>query len=84
MQLFRDEAHPRLTGDVTTREHFEVEILDDDGTWPLKARFTFDRSLDDPSLVFLAWDGRTFVRYGWEPIGVVDTVTTGPWPDLGI
>ena len=68
-QLFRDPTHPLLAGERIELDHFTVEVLADDGTWPTKARFTYDRPLDDPTLLFLAWDEGAFQAIDWPPVG---------------
>ncbi len=79
-QLFRDDAHPLLAGDITRLEHFTVEVLRDDGQWPTAARFTFDRALDDPSLVFLAWEGGRYQQHTWQGPGTERTYAVEPGP----
>jgi len=79
-QLFRDGDHPLLAGERVSLDHFTVDVLADDGTWPTAARFTFDRPLDDPSLVFLAWRGGGFVQHDWGGPGHVVTYAVEPGP----
>jgi hypothetical protein len=61
--LYRESAVMRLgeridLSDVTV----EVTALTDDGR-PAEARFSFDRSLDDPSLRWLRWEGGVYVPF---------------------
>jgi hypothetical protein len=46
----------------------ELREVDVDGA-PKRARFTFDRSLDDPSLTFWLWTGRELARWTPPPAG---------------
>ena len=48
----------------------DVEVLTatDEG-WPVDVSFTFDKTLEDPSLVFYRFDKRGFVRFTPPSIG---------------
>ena len=79
-QLFRDATHPLRAGSEVAMEHFTVEVLADDGTWPTRARFTYDRPLDDPTLVFLAWDEGAFQVVVWPEVSGELTWDVEPGP----
>jgi hypothetical protein len=51
--FFRREDQPLRAGDVLEYPSLRVQILGDDDGHPTRVRFRFDRSLDDPSLVFV-------------------------------
>src|SRR5207237_295412 len=48
-------AHPFASGDVFQLSGLKVEIAEVVEGAPVRLRFTFDRALDDPSLVLLTW-----------------------------
>lgn len=57
-------------GDRIDLPHFDVEVREVDATGaPTRARFTFDRSLDDPELAFLHWEGPKIASWTPPPIG---------------
>jgi len=51
--FFRREDQPLPTGSVLTYPSLRVEIFGDEGGHPTRIQFRFDRSLDDPSLLFV-------------------------------
>ncbi|KIG16567.1 hypothetical protein DB30_04338 [Enhygromyxa salina] len=51
--FFRREDQPLWAGDVLEYPSLRVEILADDNGHPSRVLFRFDRSLDDPSFVFV-------------------------------
>lgn len=53
--LFRSPREPLVAGDVLDDRIFRVEILRGNDRGPTRVAFHFDREIDDPSLVFLAW-----------------------------
>lgn len=55
--FFRSEDHPMMLGERVELTGMSVEItaLTENGQ-PAEARITFDRPLEDPSLVWLQWD----------------------------
>lgn len=52
-QLYRDKRFGWKVGDRVEFEGLKVEVIDIFRGFPRRVRFTFDRDLDDPSLVFL-------------------------------
>lgn len=61
---------PFQVGERIELAHLTVEVreVDSAGT-PTRARFTFDRSLDDPGLTFRCWDGSEILPWTPPPIG---------------
>jgi hypothetical protein len=58
-QLFRAKDHPMRVGDRVELPGLIAEIMEADALGPRRVSFAFDRSLDDPSMLVLAWrDGR--------------------------
>jgi hypothetical protein len=67
--LFRRPEFPLRRGDSVELEGMTVRILKVDGDGrPLRVRFTFDVSVDDPSLVFLLATKRGLIRYPMGPV----------------
>jgi hypothetical protein len=66
LELYRDRDAPMPVGSRVSLAGLDVEVtaLTQDGRVS-EARFRFDRSLDDPRLRFLAWDGQGYSR--WRP-----------------
>jgi hypothetical protein len=57
---------PFRAGDRIALAHLTVEVREVDATGaPTRARFAFDRSLDDPSLTFRSWEGSKLAL--WRP-----------------
>jgi hypothetical protein len=75
-QLFRGPAYAMRVGEQVSVEGFRATLLEVDGAWPLRIRFDFDMSLDDPDLVLLTLRQGTLQRLRPPPIG--ETVTL-PW-----
>ncbi len=50
-----------IVGNILKTSIFEVVVLEvTDGGYPHKVRFTFEKKLDDPSVLFLTWDGKAY------------------------
>jgi hypothetical protein len=57
-------------GTTVELEGFRVEVLADQlNAGPTRARFTFDKPLEHPSLAFYRWDERGFVPFSPPAIG---------------
>jgi hypothetical protein len=55
-RVYRSSSSPPFAkGDVIAEDIYTVTILETSAAGPTRVAFEFDRSLDDPSLVFLAW-----------------------------
>jgi hypothetical protein len=70
-QSIRDlRRAPFRTGDQIALKHLRVEVraVNAEGA-PTRVRFTFDRSLDDPSLAFRCWAGPEIALWSPPPIG---------------
>ena len=59
-------------GDVIDLDGMRVSVLAHDGAGPTRVAFDFDRPLEDPSLVFLTWNGDRFDRVVFPPTGPVE------------
>jgi hypothetical protein len=61
---------PFRVGERIELAHLTVEVreVDLDGA-PTRARFTFDRSLDDPGLTFRCWNGSEIASWAPPPVG---------------
>jgi hypothetical protein len=57
-------------GSVVKTPFMTVTVLDDRDGLPTRASFRFDRSLDDPSLVFLVARPEGLRRLTWPPLGL--------------
>lgn len=68
--FYRRGDRPLPRGTVLELPGLQVEILDDFRGYPIRVRFTFPRSLDDPSYVFAEARDRTLYRRGPIPVGV--------------
>ncbi len=66
----RGPREPMHAGEVITLEGLRVEVnaVAGDGG-PSDVTFTFDRSLDDPALRWLAWQGDGYVPFVVPPVG---------------
>jgi hypothetical protein len=67
--LYRSDATPLETGDTVALDGMRVSVLEARGGEPLRLRFAFDRSLDDPRLVFLHATPRGLRRIALPPVG---------------
>jgi hypothetical protein len=80
-QLFRRPDHPFAVGDTVALDGLRIEILGlDDEARPIRARYTFDRRLEHPSLVFLLATRRGMIRYPMGPVGATVTVPPAALP----
>ena len=57
--LFRPPSSPLHIGDTLPIGTWSVRILDETAGRPSRFSITFDRSIDDPTLAFLIWKGKT-------------------------
>jgi len=63
----RDSFH---VGDRIDLAHFDVEVREVDATGaPTRARFTFERSLENSGLAFRYWEGSKIVPWTPPPVG---------------
>ena len=70
--LHRDPRFKLAPGSQVTLEGFQVEVLHStEEKGPDRARFTFDKPLEDPSLVFYRWGERRYVRFVPPKLGEV-------------
>jgi hypothetical protein len=74
-RVVRIEPEPRL-GRVYETDLFRATVLEltDDGTDVLEVRFEFERSLDDPAYLFVAWTGKAYERVDVAELPVGETV----------
>jgi hypothetical protein len=68
-QMFRSRAEPLHVGDVFDLGGMRAEVLGVRNGGFTRARFSFDRSLDDPSLRFLAAGPAGVRRFGLGSVG---------------
>ena len=68
---FRDLARwPFRVGERIALAHLTVEVREVDGRGaPTRARFTFDRPLENPELMFRYWNSSDFVTWKLPPVG---------------
>lgn len=68
---FRDLARwPFHVGERIALAHLTVEVREVDARGaPTRARFTFDRALDDPALTFRCWNNSDFAVWKPPPVG---------------
>jgi len=80
-QLFRRPDQPLAVGDVIALDGLRIEILAlQDGVYPTHVRYTFDRKLEHPSLVFLLATRRGMIRYPMGPVGATVMVPPAALP----
>ncbi|HKP60945.1 MAG TPA: hypothetical protein VJV78_29650 [Polyangiales bacterium] len=61
---------PFRAGDRIALAHGTVEVREvNEAGAPTRARFTFDRSLDDPALAFHCWEGKKVALWTPPPVG---------------
>jgi hypothetical protein len=61
---------PFYAGDRIDLPHVAVEVREVDARGaPTRARFTFERTLDDPDLAFRAWEGTNITPWKPPPVG---------------
>ena len=75
--MFRQVSLPLRVGERILHGGLEVEILELAGWGPSRVRYRFERSLDDPSSVFLVLTAKGLERPPMPPVG-----TTVPLPSL--
>lgn len=68
-QLVRSPKRPMLPGDTVDVEAFRARVIDVGEYGPTRVRFTFKKSLDDPSIELLEWGGKGFRRLAPPPVG---------------
>jgi hypothetical protein len=64
-------SRPRMPAGTTCKlQGLQIEVLADlPDAGPTRARFSFDKPLEDPSLAFYRWDERTFIPFTPPRIG---------------
>jgi hypothetical protein len=65
------------TGQVIELDGMRTTVLARDRRGPTRVRFQLDRSLDDPAVVFLAWDADRFRQVAVPPIGATISLGEG-------
>jgi hypothetical protein len=75
-RLFRGDAHPLQLGQRIELAGFRAQILALTADHlPKRVRFVFDRPLEDPSYLWLAWRDDDFAPFEPPPPGEVRTLT---------
>jgi hypothetical protein len=67
--FYRATRFPLKLGDNVSLRGLKAEIIAVRKGKPVRARFTFDKPLEDPSLVFLSFGKSGFVRFHPPPVG---------------
>jgi hypothetical protein len=67
--VFRGPTHPLRQGDQVKLTGMTVTVLAADEQGPTRLGFTFDRPLEDPSLVFLRWKDDALRPFIPPPVG---------------
>jgi hypothetical protein len=67
--LFRSPDFPMVPGQAVQLDGLTVAVKSWDAEGPRIVSYTFDRPLEDPSLVFLSWDGSRLKRHPLPPVG---------------
>jgi hypothetical protein len=74
-QLFRGPAHPLHAGDRFPFAGWTIEVLAASPTGrATRARFSFDRPLDDPHVRWFTWSDDHFIPWSPPPFGEIATV----------
>jgi hypothetical protein len=73
-QMLRTPARPFTRGERIALPGVSIEIETVAGGRPLTVLARFERALDDPSLVWRRWEGRTYVEYTPPPIGATEVL----------
>lgn len=75
-RMLRSVDRPFAVGDEIELQglRITIEALTDDGR-PAKARYHFDRPLEDPHFLWARWDGKGFVPYQPPRVGAPDHLT---------
>jgi len=82
-QLYRDTRFGLRVGDRVTLDGLEVEVLDALRGFPRRVRFTFDRNVDDPSMVFLEATPVGLKRFVVPRIGAAARLRRSAFPTPG-
>jgi hypothetical protein len=80
--LTRPHGEPFVVGDRVQIAGMQVEVLATRKSQPSRMRYTFDVSLDDPSLLFLASTERGLTRMALPPSGASLILPAPEMPDL--
>ena len=78
--LFRRATNPLLPGDSVDLGDMQADILEVDEVGPTRVKFRFDRSLDDHSLQFFAWQNQRMERFSMPPVGGQRLIAWEPGP----
>jgi hypothetical protein len=81
--LTRPHGEPLAAGDRAASAGMQVEVLATRKAQPSRMRYTFDVSLDDPSLLFLASTEHGLARISLPPAGSSMILPAPEMPDLG-
>jgi hypothetical protein len=73
-RMLRTPARPFTRGERVELSGVAIEIEAVADGRPLTVLARFDRPLDDPSLVWRRWAGRTYVAYTPPPLGATETL----------
>ena len=68
-QLFRDGAHPLEAGDAVDLGDLRARVLEVGDQGPTRVEFRFTHPVDDPSYLFLAWQGGSLGAFAPPPVG---------------
>ena len=81
-KFLRGPSHPMQLGQRIELSGMSVEVLELLDNWqPSRVHVRFTRHLDDPSLLFLRWDGRAFRPYSVPAVGDSERFAPlGKWP----
>ncbi len=78
--LFRRPDRPMRPGHFVDLGDFKVRVIATDDVGPTRVSFAFGRSLDDPSLAFLAWRNRRIERIEMPSVGEALVLAWVPGP----
>ena len=67
--VFRSRAYPLPQGAQVELTGLKVTVLEADEEGPRRIGFEFDTPLDDPSFVFLSWNGGAMRPLAMPPVG---------------
>lgn len=79
-RFHRPETDKMSAGETAATPLFEAEVLEVGERGPVRVEFRFDRDLDDPDLVFLAWGDGELERVRLPDIGGAVRVRHLPGP----
>lgn len=78
--VFRGPGYPMAPGYTVELSGFTAKVLDvNDRGRPSTVEFSFAKPLEDPSLVFVVWQGEGFVPFEIPAIGDTVTIPAVPW-----